>query len=143
MSTLAKAIALAAKGFENVYDKGGQPYILHCLHVMNTIKSEDVDVKIAAVLHDVVEDQVVTFEELQTMGFSTKVMRLMHLVTHDKEKTSYDDYIEAISCDKDAIDIKLADLKHNSDITRIKDLSKSHFDRIKKYHRHYTYLSKI
>lgn len=137
---LSIAIALVAEKFVNKTDKSGQPYVLHCLHVMNTIKSEDENVKIAAVMHDLIEDTDVTFKDLADMQFSSKVLRLMHLVTHDKT-TSYDDYIKAISCDTDATDIKLADLRHNSDITRLKGLRKKDFDRLEKYHKSYTYLS--
>lgn len=140
---LGKAIALAAQAFEDVKDKGGQPYILHCLRVMNNLHTDDEELKIIAVLHDVVEDcKDLTLRELQMLGFSDRVIKALDLLTHRKE-VSYDDYIKAISFNADATKVKLADLKDNSDITRLKGLTKKDFDRMEKYHRSFIYLSKI
>ncbi len=139
---LGKAIALAAKVFENSKDKGGQPYILHCLKVMDNLHTDDEDLKIIAVLHDIIEDTKITAEELYSMGFSYRIILALNLLTHRKE-VSYDDYIKAISFNIDATKVKLADLKDNSDITRLKGLSKKDFDRMEKYHRSFIYLSKI
>lgn len=139
---LGKAIALASKAFENKTDKGGQPYILHCLRVMNNLHTDDEELKIIAVLHDVPEDTKIGIVELQDLGFSIRVIKALDLLTHDPN-TPYDDYIKAISFNDDATKVKLADLKDNSDITRLKGLSKKDFDRMEKYHRSYIYLSKI
>jgi (p)ppGpp synthase/HD superfamily hydrolase len=139
---LGKAIALAAQSFENVKDKGGQPYILHCLRVMNNLHTDDEELKIIAVLHDVPEDTSIGLNTLQDLGFSFRVLSALDLLTHRKG-VPYDDYIKAISFNADAIKVKLADLKDNSDITRLKGLTKKDFDRMEKYHRSYMYLSKI
>ena len=143
---LGKAIALAAKVFENSKDKGGQPYILHCLRVMDNLHTDDEELKIIAVLHDVPEDDPAdadhVLRELRMLGFSDRVIKSLNLLTHRKE-TTYDDYIKAISFNVDATKVKLADLKDNSDITRLKGLSKKDFDRMEKYHRSFIYLSKI
>lgn len=139
---LAKAISLAAKGFENKTDKAGQPYILHCFRVMNNLHSGDEELNTIAILHDVVEDGVCTFKDLYTMLFSQRVMSAVQLLTHQKD-TSYEDYIRSISCNEDAVKVKLADLKDNSDITRLKELTKKDFDRMEKYHKAFVYLSKI
>lgn len=137
---LARAISIAAVGFEKVMDKGGQPYILHCLRVMNQMDTEEE--KIVAILHDTVEDGVTTIEELIKERFSQNVIYALILLTHKKE-TPYDEYIKAIATDPLATKVKLADLKDNSDITRLKGLTKKDFDRMEKYHRSYVYLSKI
>jgi (p)ppGpp synthase/HD superfamily hydrolase len=129
MSKLGLAISIAAKAFENKLDKGGKPYILHCLWVMNKVRHLGEEVMIAAVLHDIIEDTDekseinYTFALLSEMGFSEKVIRLLHLLTHT-EGTPYDDYIKAISVDKEATEIKKADLEHNSNITRLKGVRK-------------------
>lgn len=144
---LGKAIALASEAFKNTKDKGGQPYILHCLRVMDNLHTKDEDLKIIAVLHDYIEDN---FEEdperalkiLSEYGFSMRVVQALNLLTHRK-LTPYDDYIKAISFNTDATKVKLADLKDNSDITRLKGLTKKDFDRMEKYHRSFIYLSKI
>lgn len=146
MSKLGLAISIAAKAFQNKTDKSGKPYILHCLRVMNKVNQKDEEVMTAAVLHDVVEDTDekseinYTFALLSELGFSERVIRILHLLTHSPQ-TPYDDYIKAISVDKDATEIKLADLEDNSDITRLKGLRKKDIERIEKYHRAYIYLS--
>ena len=137
---LARAISIAAVGFEKVMDKGGQPYILHCLRVMNQMDTEEE--KIVAILHDTVEDGVTTIEELIKERFSQNVIYALILLTHKRE-IPYDEYIKAIALDPLATKVKLADLKDNSDITRLKGLTKKDFDRMEKYHRSYVYLSKI
>lgn len=142
MSNLATAIALAAEGFRYKTDKAGEPYILHCLRVMNNPKCNTEDRKIAAVLHDVVEDGVCEFEDLAIKGFSNRIIFLLRLLTHDKKKVTYDEYIKTISIDDDATAVKLSDLEDNSQITRLKGLGKKDFDRMEKYHRAYTYLSR-
>jgi (p)ppGpp synthase/HD superfamily hydrolase len=140
---LGKAIALASRAFENTKDKGGQPYILHCLRVMDNLHTNDEELKIIAVLHDVCEDiKELGIRELQMLGFSDRVLKALDLLTHRKE-VPYDDYIKAISFNADATKVKLADLKDNSDITRLKGLSKKDFDRMEKYHRSFVYLSKV
>lgn len=73
---------------------------------------------------------------------SGRVVRALDLLTH-KKITPYDDYIKAIAFNSDATKVKLSDLKDNSDITRLKGLTKKDFDRMEKYHRSFIYLSKV
>jgi (p)ppGpp synthase/HD superfamily hydrolase len=143
---LGQAIALVAQSFENVKDKGGQPYILHCLRVMENLHTDDEELKIIAILHDWVEDVFRNSPErgldLLRDKYSERVVKALDLLTHRKD-VPYDDYIKAISFNADATKVKLADLKDNSDITRLKKVSKKDFDRMEKYHKSYIYLSKI
>jgi GTP diphosphokinase / guanosine-3',5'-bis(diphosphate) 3'-diphosphatase len=139
MNKLTLAIAITAERFINTFDKSGQPYILHCLTVMNNTEGDE-DTKCAAVMHDLLEDTETKASELTGLGFSDKTIGLLHLLTHQKE-TDYMEYIKAISVSPEATKIKLADLKHNSDITRLKGLRKKDLDRMEKYHRAYIYLS--
>lgn len=139
---LGRAIALASKAFENKKDKGGQPYILHCLRVMNNLHTNDEELKIIAVLHDVPEDTEIDIVDLRILGYSERVLKALDLLTHRKG-IPYDDYIKAISLNEDTTKVKLADLKDNSDITRLKGLTKKDFDRMEKYHRSFIYLSKV
>lgn len=139
MNKLGLAIAITAEAFKHKTDKGGHPYILHCLRVMNAVNGDECT-KVAAVLHDTIEDTDITFEALTKLGFSDKTIGLLHLLTHQKE-TSYDDYIKAIAVSPEATEIKKADLRDNSDITRLKGLRKKDLDRIEKYHRAYMYLT--
>ncbi len=91
MNKLALAISITAQAFQSTLDKAGQPYILHCLRVMNGIKGDECT-KCAAVMHDLVEDTDYTFEKLTKLGFSDKTIGLLHLLTHQKP-TPYDEYI--------------------------------------------------
>ena len=137
---LGKAISLAASLFENITDKSGEPYILHCLRVMNAVDKNDPELQAIAVLHDVLEDHPITVESLREMGFSHRIIRALILLTHDL-KVSYDDYIRALAHNLDAVAVKRADLIDNSNITRLKGLRKKDFDRLEKYHRAFVYLS--
>lgn len=143
MKQLAKAIAIAATYFDDTVDRGGQPYILHCLRVMNSVKHLGEDYMCAAVLHDIVEDTEITISDLSTIHkFNNDICMAIYCLTH-LNKDSYDDYIKKIATNKMATLIKLADLKDNSDITRLKGLRKKDFDRLEKYHKAYVYLSDI
>lgn len=141
MTNLSKAIALASKLFECTLDKSGKPYILHCLRVMNNVNQKDEELMQIAVLHDVTEDTDYTIEDLAKIGFSSRVLSALTLLHHDKDKQDYDSYIKGISTNKDATIVKLADLKDNSDITRLKGLRKKDFDRLEKYHKAFVYLT--
>lgn len=140
MNKLALAISITAKAFEGKLDQGGKPYILHCLRVMNGVDQNDEELMIAAVLHDVVEDTDITLSDLTGLGFSDRVIGILHLVTH-LPGTPYQEYIKAIAVSADARKIKKADLKDNSDITRLKGLRKKDMDRMEKYHWAWVYLS--
>ena len=141
---LGRAIAIAATEFADKNDKGGKPYMLHCLHVMHKVGPDDEELMIIAVLHDLVEDTEWTFDMLRDEGFSDRVLSALTLLTHypigHSEGRTYDDYIKCLALNEDARKVKLEDLKHNSDITRMKGLRKKDFDRLEKYHRSYEYL---
>lgn len=142
MRMLALAISIAANAFKDKLDKGGQPYILHCLFVMYNTEGNE-DVKCAAVLHDLVEDTDWTYEALRQVGFSQRTIDLIRLVTFpdDCDDIQYMNQIKTLALDLDAKKIKKADLQHNSNISRIKNLTKKHFDKMERYHRAYTYLN--
>lgn len=141
MKMLALAIAITAERFSSKLDRGGQPYILHCLEVMrNTVGDECT--KCAAVMHDLLEDTPTQASELTGLGFSDKTISLLNLLTHNPA-TDYMEYIKAISVSPEASEIKRRDLEHNSNITRLKGLTKKDMDRMEKYHRAYIYLSKL
>ena len=143
---LGLAIQIAATAHLNKIDSGGVAYICHPLRVMNYLtkyssdKSEDL--KIIAVLHDVIEDSNITLQDLKSYGFSYRVIHALSLLTHNK-LISYTDYIDNIanSNNKDAICVKLADLTDNSDIQRLKGITEKDSLRIIKYHNAYMLLS--
>ena len=142
MATLGRAISIAGNAFENVNDKGGQPYILHCLWVMNKVRHLGHDFMIVAIFHDLVEDTNWTIEDLRNEGFNESVLYSIDTISK-KVGVKYLDYIEGVAINPMARAVKLADLQHNSDITRLKDLTKASKDRTFKYHQAYTYLKSI
>lgn len=137
---LSKAIRIASTEFEGVMDKGGQPYILHCLAVMEGVRSRGPCLMTAAVLHDLLEDREDwTAERLISEGFDAFVVVHIVILTHAKDE-SYEDYIERCSRTEETTWIKLADLRHNMDPSRLPDLSEKSMARMQKYHRAYQYL---
>lgn len=144
---LGLAIAIMADAFKDKLDAQGVPYAEHCLHVMNQMKS--IKQKIRAVLHDYVEDIFGdNIEEglayLRKLGFEEDDVRIIDVLTHRKDEDYFTIYIKRIGLYPDATEIKIADLRHNSDLLRIKgNLTKKHFDKTELYHRSFHYLSKI
>lgn len=137
---LAKAIMIASTEFQSKMDRGGTPYIMHCLAVMRGVKYLGFEVMSAAVLHDLLEDiPSWSSERLHNEGFSDRVIQLISILTH-AETEDYLSYIGRISCDKDATQIKLSDLRHNMRPDRLPDLSNKTMERMKKYHTAYYFL---
>ena len=115
---------------------------MHCLRVMNSLHTRDKELQCIAMLHDCPEDGVCTLQDLRDAGFSERVVYAVDVLTH-YPGMEYMEYIKHIANCEDARLVKLADLKDNSDITRLKGLTKKDFDRMEKYHTAYTYLSKV
>ncbi|NLA90511.1 MAG: HD domain-containing protein, partial [Synergistaceae bacterium] len=95
MATLERAIEIATKAHEGQTDRGGAPYIRHCLRVMERMATEEM--KIAAVLHDVVEDTPVPLEDLRREGFSEAVVKAVDALTR-REGEDYPIFIMRTAC---------------------------------------------
>lgn len=139
---LANAIAFAADKHNGQFDRGGMPYILHTLRVMSFVKSDDLELMAIAVLHDVVEDCNVTYEDLRALGMSERVVKGVHALTKFPG-VSDEEYLKQITNCPDAIKVKLADLRHNSDIRRLKGITDKDVARMKKYHAMYLILKDL
>lgn len=124
-----KAMNIAYNAHMGQKDKSGIPYIFHPIHLAETMETEEEC--IVALLHDVVEDTDVTFEELQK-EFSSRIIEALKLLTHDKS-VPYDEYILNLKENQIAKKVKLADLRHNSDKTRLEHLTPRDIMRNKKY----------
>lgn len=133
---LANAIALASRAHIDQTDKGGNPYILHPIKVMHYLKSKDMELMAIAVMHDVVEDSEYTLESLRDMGFSDRIIDGVDRVTKKEGQTS-EEYFDKICGSRDAIRVKLADLRHNTDILRLKCVTDKDLLRMRKYHSMY------
>jgi (p)ppGpp synthase/HD superfamily hydrolase len=130
MKTLAEqltiAINIANTGHAGQKDRGGQPYILHCLWVMQ--RQLTVNRKICAVVHDVVEDTTVTLNDLRNAGLSERQVITVDLLTRRKHESSrrYINRILAASGTvegQDAIAIKIDDTIHNCDLRRLLEVT--------------------
>ena len=124
------AYALAKKAHLGQKDKGGNDYIEHPKAVASMM---DTDIeKAVAYLHDVVEDTNISFDDLKEYGFPNQIIEALKALTKQKNE-SYDVYIDRVIRNPIAKKVKLADMKHNSDITRIKNPSQKDYDRCQKY----------
>lgn len=131
---LSKAIHLATNAHHGQFDKGGNPYILHVLTVMNLLENPDEELQTIALLHDVIEDTDTTFEDLRTQGFSERVIDAVALLTKMPGQT-YDEYKAGVFSNTDAMRVKAADLTHNSDIRRLKGVTERDIQRMARYHK--------
>lgn len=139
---LGEAIRIATNAHFGQEDKGGNPYILHPLWVMHKIRHMGAKYMIVAILHDVVEDTSITFEDLIQSGFNFEIIEALKLLTHDNA-IPYSEYIAKIALNPIAREVKLRDLEHNSKITRLKGLREKDFDRLAKYQKAYQYLKEL
>jgi len=148
---LDKAIAITSTAFKGKFDKGGSPYIEHCLHVMHQVKHMGVQAQIAAVFHDLLEDiKDWSAERLINEGFDPRTVEVVVLMTH-KRGEPYMDYVRKLSVSSIARAIKMADLRHNSDIHRMKPadiledgtIAPKAAARLAKYYVAYAYLKEI
>lgn len=130
MSTLERAIVIAAEGHAGQVDKAGSPYVLHPLRVM--LRLDTTDERIAGVLHDVVEDCGWTLDDLRAEGFSEAVVSAVDAVTR-RESEDYDQFVARAAADPVGRKVKLADLEDNCDPRRISHPTEKDRARIEKY----------
>jgi len=114
-----KAMQFAYEKHAGQVDKAGLPYIMHPLHVAERMINEDETV--VALLHDVMEDTDTTAEELIEAGFTERQVKALQALTHEKG-VPYMEYLKKqVACDDIAIMVKIHDLAHNMDLTRLGD----------------------
>ena len=140
MAGLEEAILLAVKAHFGQKDRAGAPYILHPLRLMFRQASEAA--RIAAALHDVVEDTPVTLEQLRDAGFAEEVVAAVECLTHDPAD-SYDEYIAKLKRNPIARAVKLADLEDNMRLERMASLTEKDWERLQRYHRVWKELSAV
>ena len=129
-SETKKALKLSFEAHKNQTDKSGLSYVYHPFHLAEQMTDENSTV--VALLHDVVEDTEYTFEDLQKLGFNDVVIEALKLLTHD-DAVPYMDYVKVIQGNEIARAVKLADLKHNSDLTRLDFVDEKAHARMEKY----------
>lgn len=128
--TLERAIEIAARAHAGQFDKANQPYILHPLRVMLAVTGECE--RMAAVLHDVVEDTPITLDDLRAEGFPEPVVMAVAALTKAKGEGRLDAAKRA-AANPIARVVKLADVADNMDLRRLKDPTEKDFARIREY----------
>ena len=124
------AINFMFEKHKDLKDKSGLPYVFHPFHVAEQM--DDEDSTIVALLHDVVEDTDTTFDDLAALGFNQNVLDALRLLTHDPS-IPYMEYIRKIKDNPLAKKVKIADLTHNSDTSRLDVVDDKVLERVKKY----------
>ena len=135
-----KALKLCFQTHKEQVDKTGMPYVFHPFHLAEQMTDELSTV--CALLHDVVEDSDCTFEDLDRMGFPKEVIAVLRLLTHEKS-VPYMEYVQTLSSNPTARAVKMADLRHNSDLTRLDEVDEKALERAKKYKTALEFLNKI
>ncbi len=135
-----KAMSIAYNAHHGQVDKGDVPYVFHPVHLAEQANSEEAC--IVALLHDVVEDTNVTIEDLIESGFPEECIIAIKLLSHDKNQ-DYFEYIENLKTNRLARTVKLLDLNHNSDLSRLThEPTEKDLKRLKKYHKSMQILQK-
>lgn len=143
---LAKMLLLATTRHAGQFDKGGAPYILHCLKVMHYVRSDDEELMCIALGHDLIEDTYQHLNEgmraLAKEGFSNRIISGIAALTKVEGQT-YERYKELVKANHDAVKVKMADLRHNTDIRRLKGVRDKDIERIERYHKFYLELKEL
>ena len=124
------ALKLCFEAHKDQLDKSGMPYVFHPFHLAEQMTDEDTTV--VALLHDLIEDTEYTLDDLRALGFSEKIIEAIGLMTH-AEDVPYMEYVAEIKKNPIARAVKLADLRHNSDMSRLSSVSERDIKRAEKY----------
>ena len=127
-----KALHIAFDAHKDQVDKTGLPYVFHPFHLAEQMPDE-ISVCVA-LLHDVIEDTNITFGDLIEQGIPQPAIEALKLLTHD-DFVPYMDYVRKIKDSQNsiAIAVKLADLRHNSDLSRLDEIDEKALLRVEKY----------
>ena len=125
-----KAMKLCFEAHKDQVDKSGMPYVFHPFHVAEQMKDEATT--IVALLHDVVEDTDYTLEDIAAEGFGQEIVEAVSLMTHEDD-VPYLDYVTKLKDNPIAKAVKLADLAHNSDPSRLGEIDEETQQRLEKY----------
>ena len=141
MKILEKAILIATNAHAGQFDKGGMPYILHPLAVMEMMRKDGYGehALAVAILHDVLEDTKVTEQDLYDADIPYSVIKAVVALTKVKGQ-DYENYLYQIKENNMAVQVKMYDLRHNSDLTRLKGVTQKDLDRLVKYAKAYNSL---
>lgn len=125
-----QAMKLCYEAHQGQVDKSGIPYVFHPIYVAEQMSDEATT--IVALLHDVVEDTDYTLDDLTRMGFDDTVTDALALLTH-KKGVPYLEYVAKLKNNPIVRAVKLADLRHNSDLSRLDEMDEKAKSRLEKY----------
>ena len=135
---LELALSIATEAHSGQFDKAGVDYIEHPIYVASQVDTEEE--KAVALLHDVIEDSPFTAEELLLAGLPETVVTAVQILSKKKGQ-DYQTYLENVKSNSLARVVKLADLKHNSDLSRLSSVTDKDLERLEKYKKAIDYLS--
>lgn len=139
---LSAMLKLVVDAHDGQFDKGGKPYVLHPLKVMHYLKTDDEELQCIALGHDIIEDTDVTYADLRDAGMSQRVIDGIECLTKQRGET-YDEYKERVKSNYDSVRVKMPDLRHNTDVRRLKGVTEKDIARMVKYHNFYLELRQI
>ena len=125
-----KALRICFDAHKDQVDKNGMPYVFHPFHLAEQMKDEYTTC--VALLHDVVEDSAYSLRDLTNAGFPEEIVHAVARMSHDIF-VPYMDYVRTLSTDPLARTVKLADLAHNCDLTRLDHITEADRKRVQKY----------
>lgn len=135
----ARAMQIASFAHAGQTDKGGNPYIEHPIAVAEQLKEDEL--KVVAILHDVLEDSDMTAEDLLKSGFPCEIIEAVQVLTYKKtDSGTYEEYIARVAKNRMAKAVKISDIRHNMDLSRIPNPGTRDLKRCEKYKRALTYL---
>ena len=135
-----KAIKLMYKLHKDQIDKSGLPYVFHPFHLAEQMNDEKTT--IVALLHDTLEDTALTANDLKREGFSNEIINAIKTLTHDFDE-DYFSYVQRVGNNEIARKVKIKDLEHNMDLSRLNNVTKADMKRYQKYCACHQYLQEI
>lgn len=130
MPDIEEAIRIAVEAHRGQKDRAGAPYILHPLRLLFRVQTNAE--RMAAVLHDVVEDSAWTLDDLRARGFAEEVVSAVDHLSR-RESESYEEFVERTAAHPVARRVKLADLEDNLDVRRIGHVNEADAERLNRY----------
>jgi len=129
---LSQMLQHVAKVHQGQFDRGGSPYILHVLKVLDYIDIDDEELQCIALGHDTIEDTNTTSQDLKNIGMTERIVSGIVALTKIDGQTP-DEYKSVVFSNRDAMLVKLCDLRHNSDLNRLKNVTEKDIERARKY----------
>lgn len=124
------ALRICFDAHKDQVDKTGLPYVFHPFHLAEQMETEAETC--VALLHDVMEDTDTTPEQLVAAGIPQPYVETLRLLTHE-DGVAYLEYVAALAHDQVARKVKMADLRHNSDLSRLDAVGEVDLRRVEKY----------